>query len=85
MTSHTDVEFYFDSNFGVAFADAFLFLERRCWASSKARRFVLEAQAQGFPTIVTGKAGVGIQRLAGVSLQQVAWLSNWAVLVCQKA
>ena len=63
-----DVEFYFDSNFGVAFADfpfpgASLLGGVRKVSDSG---FVLEAQAGlAFPTIVTGKVGVGIQRFAG--------------------
>ena len=62
------VEFYFDSNFGVAFADfpfpgASLLGGVRKVSDSG---FVLEAEAGlAFPTIVTGKVGVGIQRFAG--------------------
>ena len=63
-----DVEFYFDSNVGVAFADfpfpgASLLGGVRKVSDSG---FVLEAEAGlAFPTIVTGKVGVGIQRFAG--------------------
>ena len=63
-----DVEFYFDSNVGVAFADfpfpgaSLLGGVRKVSESG----FVLEAQAGlAFPTIVTGKVGLGIQRFAG--------------------
>ena len=63
-----DVEFYFDSNVGVAFADfpfpgaSLLGGVRKVSESG----FVFEAEAGlAFPTIVTGKVGVGIQRFAG--------------------
>ena len=63
-----DVEFYFDSNVGVAFADfpfpgaSLLGGVRKVSVSG----LVLEAEAGlAFPTIVTGKVGVGIQRFAG--------------------
>ena len=63
-----DVEFYFDSNIGVAFVDfpfpgaSLLGGVRRVSESG----FVLEAEAGlAFPAVATGKVGVGIQRFKG--------------------
>ena len=59
-----DVEFYFDSNIGVAFVD-FHFLAPLCWEEYPGCRirFVFEAEAGlAFPTVATGKVGVGLQR-----------------------
>ena len=63
-----DVEFYFDSNIGVSFGDfpfpgaSLLGGVRKVSESG----FVFEAEAGlAFPTVATGKVGVGIQRFAG--------------------
>ena len=72
-TAQTDetpanVEFYFDSNIGVAFVDfpfpgaSLLGGMRRVSESG----FVFEAEAGlAFPTVATGKVGVGLQRFEG--------------------
>jgi hypothetical protein len=66
--SSANVEFYFDSNIGIAFADfpfpgaSLLGGVRRVSDSG----FVFEAEAGlAFPTVVTGKVGLGIQRFEG--------------------
>ena len=63
-----NVEFYFDSNIGVSFGDfpfpgaSLLGGVRKVSESG----FVFEAEAGlAFPTVATGKVGVGIQRFAG--------------------
>lgn len=65
-----NVEAYFDSNLGIAFVDlgvpfpgaSLLGGVRRVSASG----FVLEAEGGlAFPTVVTGKVGLGIQRFEG--------------------
>ena len=65
--SSADVEYYFDSNLGWTEPEGFpgaslLGGVRKVFESG----FILEAEAGlAFPTVMTGKAGVGIQRFAG--------------------